>query len=200
VAAVLRRKYREAEPYFIKALPISETTNGASHHQTVRVLSGIALLYSNCDDLGKDPEPYFRKVIDATKAERDLRETYLTNLCRLASYFAEHKRLEEADELFLQLVKLVGGVAGLSDSDNNWIIGSCIKHFQSRDKSELVAQLQIEKQDHNVYGDMVQTLGTRRSDFTAERSRVCRGTSSGGKQRDLRGQVSRSGVVAGTCS
>jgi tetratricopeptide (TPR) repeat protein len=114
-------KYREAEPYFIKALPISETTDGASHHQTVRVLSGIALLYSNCDDLGKDPEPYFRKVIDATKAEKDLRETYLTNLCRLASHFAEHKRLEEADELFLQLVKLVGDAAGLSDSDSHWI-------------------------------------------------------------------------------
>jgi tetratricopeptide (TPR) repeat protein len=149
-------KYREAEPYLIRALSICEETHGATPNQTIQVLGRIALLYANCPDLGKEPEPYFRRVIEATKSATDMQETYLTNLCRLACYIAEQKRLAEADELFLQLLSLLNDSTKLSDSDNHWIIRSCVKHFQSRGKGEVVAHLLPEKQDYNVYGDMVQ--------------------------------------------
>jgi tetratricopeptide (TPR) repeat protein len=150
-------KYAEAEPYLLRALSICEESHGETHHQTIRVLGGIALLYSNCPDLGKDPEPYYRRVIDTTKSGADARTTYLTNLCRLACYVAEHKRLEDADELFLQLLSALNDSPKSSDSDNHWILSSCVKHFQSRAKHELVAHLQSEKPDYDAYGDIVQT-------------------------------------------
>jgi tetratricopeptide (TPR) repeat protein len=149
-------KYREAEPFLLKALSICDASLGGSHQQTIRVLGAIGLLYANCTDLGKDPDHYFMRVIEVTKSHEDLRETHLTNLCRLACYFAEHKRLDEADELFSQLVPLVSGATESSDSENHWIVSSCVKHFQSRGKGELVAHLLPEKQDYNAYNDTVQ--------------------------------------------
>jgi tetratricopeptide (TPR) repeat protein len=149
-------KYREAEPFLIRALSISDSTLGPSHHQTIQVLGGIALLYTNCTDLGKDPEPYFRRVIEASESEKDLQETYITNLCRLAGYVAERKRYEEADELYLQLVNLLGASGKGGDSDLHWIASSCVKYFESRGKGALVAHLVSEKPGHGVYADMVQ--------------------------------------------
>src|SRR4029077_18766888 len=67
-------KYRESEPYLLKALPICDAVHGGSHHQTIQVLGGIALLYKNCPDIGKDPEPFFRKAIDASKSKPDFRQ------------------------------------------------------------------------------------------------------------------------------
>lgn len=49
-------KYRESEPYLLKALPICEAVHGDSHSQTIQVLGGIALLYRNSPEIGKDPE------------------------------------------------------------------------------------------------------------------------------------------------
>jgi tetratricopeptide (TPR) repeat protein len=113
-------KYREAEPFLLRALSNCDASLGGSHQQTIKVLGAIGLLYSNCTDLGKDPVPYFERVIEVTNSDNNLRETYLTNLCRLACHLAERKRLEEADELFLQLVTLVGNATESSDSDNHW--------------------------------------------------------------------------------
>lgn len=149
-------KYQESEPFLLEALLICDASLGGSHQQTIKVLSAIGLLYANCSDLGKAPDPYFRRVLELTEPNKDLQETYITNLCRLACYFDEHKRFEEADKLFLQLLTLVSGATERSDSDNQWIISSCVKHFQSRGKGQLVAHLLPEMQDYDVYGDMVQ--------------------------------------------
>ena len=149
-------KYREAEPFLLRALSTCDAALGSSHQQTTKVLGALALLYSNCTDLGKDPAPYFERVIEVTKSDGRLRETYFTNLCRLACHLAERKRFEEADALFLQLVTLVSDATESADSDNHWIISSCVKHFQSRGKDELVAHLRPEKQNYNAYEDMVQ--------------------------------------------
>jgi len=100
-------KYQDAEPFLLRALPICDANLGAQHHQTIQLLGGLALLYKNCTDLGKDPEPYFRRAIDVSKSGKELEGTYLMNLCRLADYVAERKRYEEADELYSQLVTVV---------------------------------------------------------------------------------------------
>ncbi len=149
-------KYQEAEPFLLRALPICETNFAASHHQTIQVLGGIALLYANCTDLGKDPEPYFVRVIEASKSEKELEETYLMNLGRLAGYVAERKRFEEADELYSQLLTALDASGRSGDSDLHWIAGHCVKYFESRGKGELVAHLGSEKPDSGIYGDMVQ--------------------------------------------
>jgi tetratricopeptide (TPR) repeat protein len=148
-------KYREAEPFLLRALPICDANLGARHHQTIQVLGGLALLYKNCTDLGKDPEPYFRRAIEVSKPEKELEGTYLMNLCRLADYVAERKRYEEADELYSQLVTVVDASRRRDDSDLHWIVSSCVKYFESRGKGELVAHLVSEKQNSGVYADMV---------------------------------------------
>jgi tetratricopeptide (TPR) repeat protein len=148
-------KYREAEPFLLRALPICDANLGARHHQTIQVLGGLALLYTNCTDLGKDPEPYFRRAIEVSKPEKELEGTYLMNLCRLAGYVAERKRYEEADELYSQLMTAVDASGRRDNSDLHWIVSSCVKYFESRGKSELVAHLVSEKPDSGVYADMV---------------------------------------------
>lgn len=148
-------KYHEAEPLLLRALPICEANLGARHHQTNQVLGGLALLYKNCTDLGKDPEPYFRRVIEVSKPEKELEGTYLMNLCRLADYVAECKRYEEADELYLQLITAVDTSGRSGESDLHWIASSCVKYFRSRGKGELVAHLVPQKPDSGVYADMV---------------------------------------------
>lgn len=149
-------KYREAEPFLLRALSTCDASLDGSHEQTIKVLGALGLLYANCSELGKDAEPYFTRVIKVTEPNKDLRSTYLTNVCRLACYFAEHKRVEEADELFSQLMTLASDATETSNSDSHWIISTCVKHFQSRGKPELVAHLLPERPDYNVYGDIVQ--------------------------------------------
>jgi len=148
-------KYREAEPYLLKALPICEKTHGDSHSQTIRVLAGIALLYKNCVEIGKDPEPYFRKAIEASKSEPGLREYYLMNLYRLASFLEESKRFDDADDLFFQLLSLIREKSDQDDTDNSWIIRGCVKYFTKRGKQDLVADLITAKPSHDVYARMV---------------------------------------------
>ena len=149
-------KYQQAEPFLLRALPICDANLGASHHQTIQVLGGIALLYTNCTDLVKDPEPYFVRAIEASKSEKELEETYLMNLARLAGFVAERKRYEEADQLYSQLVTALEASGRSGDSDQHWIASRCVKYFESRGRGELVAHLVSEKPDSGVYGDMVQ--------------------------------------------
>jgi tetratricopeptide (TPR) repeat protein len=149
-------RYREAEPYLLKALPICEKTYGDSHLQTIQVLGGLALLYQNSPDLGKDPEPYFRRAIEASKSGADFRWFYLTNLYRLASFLDESNRFEDADELFLQLLTLIREKSEGSESENWWIVSGCVKYFTKRGKTDLVSDLGSSgTANHNVYGDMV---------------------------------------------
>jgi tetratricopeptide (TPR) repeat protein len=148
-------KYREAEPFLLRALPICDSNLGVRHRQTIQVLGGLALLYKNCADLGKDPEPYFRRAIEVSKPEKELERTYLMNLCRLADYVAERKRYEEADELYLQLLTVVDASGRRDDSDLHWIVTSCAKYFESRGKGESVAHLVSNRPDSGVYRDMV---------------------------------------------
>jgi tetratricopeptide (TPR) repeat protein len=149
-------KYREAEPYLLRALPICEAVHGGSHHQTIQVLGGIALLYKNGPDIGKDPEPFFRQAIEASKSKADLRQCHLANLYRLASFFDENKRFDEADDLFLQLLPLISGKSEQSDSENWWIISGCVEYFTKRGKQNLVADLVTSKTaNHNAFAEMV---------------------------------------------
>jgi tetratricopeptide (TPR) repeat protein len=149
-------KYQEAEPVLLRALSICEANLGASHHQTIQVLGGIALLYANCTDLEKDPEPYFRRVIEAAESKKEFEETYLLNLLRLAAYVAEHKRYEEADELYSQLVTATDASVRHGDSQMQLIARSCVKYFESRGKGELVAHLASKGPDYGAYGNIVQ--------------------------------------------
>jgi tetratricopeptide (TPR) repeat protein len=55
-------RYHEAEPYLLRALEIYEKLHGETHPDTVWVLERIALDYKHCTDIGKDPEPYFRRA------------------------------------------------------------------------------------------------------------------------------------------
>jgi tetratricopeptide (TPR) repeat protein len=149
-------KYREAEPFLLRALSICDANLRASHHQTIQVLGGLALLYANATELDKDPEPFFRGVIEISKPEKEFQETYLTNLCRLAGYVAEHSRYAEADELYSQLVTVMDASGRRDDSDLRWIVSCCVEYFESRGKGELVAHLTSNKPDPGVYSDIVQ--------------------------------------------
>ena len=149
-------KYREAEPYLLRALPICEAVHGESHPETVKLFGGIALLYQNCGELGKDPEPFFRKAIEASKSKPDLRQCHLANLYRLARFFDEAKRFDDADELFSQLLALIRVDLEQGDSKNWWVISGCVKYFTKRGKQDLVADLVTSKgASHNSYAEMV---------------------------------------------
>ena len=148
-------KYQEAEPYLLKALPICETVHGPSHPQTVQVSGGIALLYKNCADLGKNPEPYFRKAIEASKSNANLRDCYLVNLGRLASFLSESERFDDADSLYSELLAVIRGTQDQDDSEKRWIISDCVEYFTKRGREELVADLATSAANHNVYADMV---------------------------------------------
>jgi hypothetical protein len=149
-------KFGEAEPLLLRALSICDASLGSSHHQTIRVLGGIAVLYANATELGKDPERYFRRIVELTESQKDLRETYLTNLCRLGGHLADRKKFEKADESFSQLLAALNESALSDDLDTYWMTSSCIKYFQSRGKDELVAHLVPAGEQYNAYAGMVQ--------------------------------------------
>lgn len=148
-------KYQDAEPYLLKALPACESAHGASHAQTIKVLGGIALLYKNCPDLGKNPEPYFRRAIEASKSNTDLHGCYLANLGRLASFLDESERFDDADAMYLELLSVIRGMPDRDDSEKRWIISDCVEHFTKRGREDLVADLAISASSHDVYADMV---------------------------------------------
>jgi tetratricopeptide (TPR) repeat protein len=149
-------KYREAEPFLLEALPISDKAHGASHSQTIQILGGLALLYKNCPDLGNDPEPYFRGAIEASKSGAALRQFHLINLYRLADLLDESNRLDEADGLFLRLLKLVREEPEGGDSENSWIVRGCVSYFAKRGKPDLVVDLaSSETVNSNAYAQIV---------------------------------------------
>jgi tetratricopeptide (TPR) repeat protein len=149
-------KYQESESYLLRALPICEAVRGRSHPETVKVLGGLGLLYRLCQEFGKDPEPYFRMAIEASKFDLELRHFYLWNLYRLATFFEESKRLDDADELFLQLLPHIREKAEGSESENWGIVSGCVKYFTKRGKADLVADLASSRTaNHNAYGETV---------------------------------------------
>lgn len=146
-------KYREAEPFLMKALSVSESSSAVPLQQKVKVLGAIALLYKNSPDLEGDPEPYFRRVLQETNSGEDLKETYVWNLCRLAGYVAERKRYDEADQLYSELMTFVSQKPG--DPDRRWIVRACVEYFESRGKGEIVAHLLPETAPRYAYSDTV---------------------------------------------
>jgi tetratricopeptide (TPR) repeat protein len=149
-------KYRESEPYLLEALSICDAVHGESHPRTIRVLGGIALLYKNCPDIGKDPVPFFRRALEASKSKSDLRQCHLANLYRLADFFDEAKRFDEADDRFLQLLPLIRENSEQCESENWWIISGCVKYFTKRGKQNLVANLVTSKTaNHNAFAEIV---------------------------------------------
>jgi tetratricopeptide (TPR) repeat protein len=148
-------KYEDAEPYLLKALSLCETVHGAAHPQTVKVLAGIALLYKNCSDLQKSPEPYFRRAIETSKSNPDFRGCYLANLGRLASFLDESERFDDADESYLELLSVIQGAPDQDDSDKGWILSDCVEYFTKRGRAELVADLATAASKRNVYAEMV---------------------------------------------
>jgi tetratricopeptide (TPR) repeat protein len=148
--------YREAEPFFLKALPICEKVYGDSHSQTLQVLGGLALLYQNCTDLEHDPEPYFRRAIEASKSGTDLRWFHRTNLLRLAKFLDEHGRVDEADEVFSQLLAFITEEIKEGGESDSWAITACVEYFTKRGKSDLVADLDSNAEAaHDAYGDTI---------------------------------------------
>jgi hypothetical protein len=41
------------------------------------------------------------------------------------------------------------------ESECHWIVSNCVEHFQSRDKSDLVAHLAAKEAGYDAYGDLV---------------------------------------------
>jgi hypothetical protein len=146
-------KYREGEPFLLKALSVSESSSAVPLQQKVKVLAAIALLYKNSPDLEGDPEPYLMRVLKETNSQEDLKETYVWNPCRLAGYIAERKRYDEADQLYSELMAFVSQEPG--DPDRRWIVRACVEYFESRGKGELVAHLLPETAPHYAYNDTV---------------------------------------------
>lgn len=149
-------RYQEAEPYLLKALPLFESSKGSSDLETVEVLERIALDYANCPAIGQDPEPYFKRAVESIRPEGATRQTYLANLCRWAGYLSEHRRFEEADVLFSQLLALINESEMPNDIDNHWVISECVHYFRSRGKAELVPHLARMDQEFNAYGALVE--------------------------------------------
>jgi tetratricopeptide (TPR) repeat protein len=149
-------KYQDAEPYLLKAVSVCEAVQGSSHSQTVQVLGAIALLYKNCADLGKSPEPYFRRAIEASKSNADLYGCYLANLGRLASFLDESERFDDADDSYLELLSVIRGTPDQVDSDKRWIISDCVEYFTKRGRADLIDDLAAPAANRNVYAEMVQ--------------------------------------------
>ncbi len=147
-------RYREAEPYLLQALRLYETLHGANDPETVRVLERIALNYEHCPDIGKDPEPYFQRAALALKADGEHKYEYLANLCRWAECVAKRNRSQQADELYAELLGLIGASIE-REPECHWIVTNCVEYFQSRGKSDLVAHLAAKEADYDAYGDLV---------------------------------------------
>ena len=108
--------------------------------------------YEHCPDIGRDPEPYFRKAAQALKPNEHKCE-YAANLCRWADCVAERKRFEDADGLYGRLLILIDDSPEWR-SDWHWILSNCVEYFQSRGKGELVAYMTKES-EYDAYGDSV---------------------------------------------
>jgi tetratricopeptide (TPR) repeat protein len=148
-------RYQEAEVYLLRALALYEPVKGLSHPDTVKVLERIALNYSNCPAIGKDPEPYFRRAVEGIKPEGETRLTYIENLCRLAGHVAGCRRFEDADKLFSQLLNLIEASEKSDEPADHWVVSDCVRYFQSRGKGESVIHLASIEEKYDAYGEMV---------------------------------------------
>jgi len=146
-------RYREAESYLLRALELIEKLHGGSHPDTVWVLERIALNYAQCPDIGKDPEPYFRKAAQALQPDEHKGE-YIANLCRWADCLAQRQRFDEADALYTRLLTLIDDSPEWN-SDWHWILSNCIEYLKTRGKEDLIAHLAAQERAYDAYGDLV---------------------------------------------
>jgi tetratricopeptide (TPR) repeat protein len=161
-------RYQEAEPFLLKALPLFESAKGPSDPETIQASERIALNYDNCPEIGKDPEPYFRRAVEAIAPDGEMRKTYIENLCRWADYVARRRRFEEADQLFAQLLSLITDPNKASDLTLFWMSDHCVKYFRSRGKAELVASLADVYRNYDAYGEMVKNQSEHAEQTLAE--------------------------------
>jgi tetratricopeptide (TPR) repeat protein len=147
-------RYREAEPQLLRALRLYETLQGPNHPDTVYVLERIALNYENCPEIGKDPEPYFQKAVEALKADTENKYQYVANLCRWAGCIAARERFEQADKLFTEVLALIDA-SYQQNPEWHWIVSNCVEYLESRGKGDLVAHLKAKELDYDAYGDVV---------------------------------------------
>jgi tetratricopeptide (TPR) repeat protein len=145
-------RYREAEPYLLKALGIYEKLHGESHPDTVWVLERLALDYKHCPEIGKDPEPFFRRAAQALNPDEHKAE-YASNVCRWAECLADAQRFDEADEVYGRLLPLIDESPEWR-SEWNWILSNCVEYFKSRGKGELVAHLAAKDEEYDAYGEL----------------------------------------------
>lgn len=149
-------RYRESEPYLLRALPLYERAYGPANLETVEVLTRIALTYKHCPEIGKDAELYFRKAVDNIEPQGETRQTHLENLYRLAEYVAESGKVEAADSLFSRLLDLLKS-GGLDKSTSHWVVSGCVEYFKSRGKNEAVTELAAADKLYDAYGEIVNT-------------------------------------------
>jgi tetratricopeptide (TPR) repeat protein len=149
-------KYREAEPYLLRALPLHEQVKGIGDNATIEDLTRIALTYEHCPEIGKDPEPFLRKAVESATPEGETYNAHVENLCRLGEHVAKQGRFEEADELFSRLLSFIRS-AGSDKPTPQWVIGGCVDYFKSRDKIETVQDLLSVERNYDAYGELVQS-------------------------------------------
>lgn len=145
-------RYREAEGYLLRALALYEELLGGNDPATVWVIERLALNYERCPEIGKDPEPYYRRAAQALSPDEHKGE-YVANLCRWAECVAESKRFEEADKLYDRLLSLIDESAEWH-TDWHWILSNCVEYFQSRGNGGLVAHLTAKEAQYDAYGEM----------------------------------------------
>jgi len=145
-------RYREAEPYLLRALKIYEKLHGENHPDTVWVLERIALDYKHCPEIGKDPEPFFRRAAQALNPHEHKAE-FAANLCRWAECLADRKRFDEADDVYRRLLPLIDESPEWR-SEWHWVLSNCVEYFKSRGKSELVAHLTAKENEYDAYGEL----------------------------------------------
>jgi hypothetical protein len=147
-------RYREAEPYLLQAVPLYDKLFGENHPTTVWVLERLALNYDHCPEIGKDPEPYYRKAAEALNPKEHKAE-YVANLCRWAECLVERKCFEQADELYGRLLPLIDESPEWG-SDWHWILSHCVNYFRSRGKGDLVAHLSSKAAGYDAFGYLTQ--------------------------------------------
>ncbi len=120
-----QRKFKEAEPQFVRSVKACEEAYGLEHPSVAERLSEFSLLYRRTGRFTESESMLRRALAIQEKTIGVGTSAFLTTVHRLASLLAEQNRYKEADELYQQILPKLKERIGpdhpfVADTIDNW--------------------------------------------------------------------------------
>ena len=149
-------EYAESEPYYLRALSLSEQVLGSEHLSVADSAGQLARLYHLHPEFGKDAEPLFRRaLIIREKIQGPDHPGVAESLYRLADHYRLQNRVMEAEPLYRRALMILDAHPELGEMETHWMRSGVADYLRETGREAEAKELEASWGDWNAYEDML---------------------------------------------